>query len=63
MDGASTTVRSATGFPMCIPRTDPAVSADAACPLTNRVLNANGVGWAGAFEMNAPPSVNLDPNK
>jgi hypothetical protein len=36
VDQDNPTIASATGFPMCFPRTDPAVADDALCPVTNR---------------------------
>jgi hypothetical protein len=45
LDPDNPTIRSATGFPMCLPRTDPAstsVAPDALCPQGNRPLDAAG---------------------
>ena len=36
VDDANPTVHTGTGYPMCIPRTDPAVTDDALCPQANR---------------------------
>jgi hypothetical protein len=40
-DENNTTVHSATGYPMCIPRTNPATADDALCPRGNRPLNGD----------------------
>ena len=36
VDDANPTIRSATGYPMCVPRTDPSVGDDPLCPQRNR---------------------------
>jgi hypothetical protein len=36
VDDANPTIHAATGYPMCVPRTDPAVTDDALCPQQNR---------------------------
>ncbi len=36
VDDANPTIRSATGYPMCVPRTDPSVADDPLCPQRNR---------------------------
>ncbi len=36
VDDANATVHAGTGYPMCVPRTDPATADDAACPQANR---------------------------
>jgi hypothetical protein len=41
-DDENATMRAATGYPMCIPRQDPASSDDAECPQRNRPLAAKG---------------------
>ena len=38
VDQDNPTVHAATGYPMCVPRTDPAAAADPLCPQTNRPL-------------------------
>lgn len=38
VDAENPTVRAATGYPMCVPRTDPAVADDPLCPKRNRPL-------------------------
>jgi hypothetical protein len=42
MDEDNPTVRSETGFPMCIPRTNPAVADDPLCPQNNRPKGPDG---------------------
>jgi hypothetical protein len=39
-DQDNATIRSATGYPMCIPRTDPAVTDDPDCPKKNRPIGS-----------------------
>jgi hypothetical protein len=41
IDEDNPTVRAQTGFPLCIPRTDPAAADDAACPQGNRPRDVN----------------------
>ena len=53
VDADNPTVAAATGFPMCIPRTDPAVADDARCPQANRPGDGAG-GYAIAIQMNDP---------
>ncbi|MCX7084402.1 MAG: hypothetical protein NTY69_02585 [Methylococcales bacterium] len=65
VDDGNPTISAETGYPLCIPRTDPAVSIDALCPETNRPvggLPVNGVTMhTGPFYM--PPAVGRpDPN-
>lgn len=42
LDPENPTIRSATGFPMCLPRVDPASGPDVLCPQGNRPKNATG---------------------
>jgi hypothetical protein len=42
LDPENPTIRSATGFPMCVPRTDPATADDPECPKANRPKLADG---------------------
>jgi hypothetical protein len=44
VDQANPTIHAATGYPMCIPRTDPAVADDPLCPKKNRPLVAAAGG-------------------
>jgi hypothetical protein len=74
VDQDNPTIASITGFPMCIPRVDPAVASDPLCPQSQRPLVGNPAAactapaTAGArctsFTMLAPPVVpgsQLDP--
>jgi hypothetical protein len=36
VDDANPTIKAATGYPMCVPRTDPAIGSDPLCPQQNR---------------------------
>ena len=64
-DIGNTTIHSATGYPMCVPRQDPAVADDPLCPKGNRPLNGDArfpvdpfipIGEAlKAFTMRPPP--------
>ena len=56
VDADNPTVAAATGFPMCIPRTDPAVAIDALCPESNRISNGVGLGFV-INQLMADPSV------
>lgn len=40
-DTGNTTIHAATGYPMCVPRTDPVVADDPLCPRANRPLNGD----------------------
>jgi hypothetical protein len=42
VDDANPTIHAGTGYPMCVPRTDPAVSDDPLCPQANRPRAAAG---------------------
>jgi hypothetical protein len=54
LDADNPTVRSTTGFPMCLPRVDPAgQTADAACPQGNRPKDIAG-NFVSNFTMPAP---------
>ncbi|MBZ5555019.1 MAG: hypothetical protein LAO21_20070 [Acidobacteriia bacterium] len=52
VDQDNPTVMSGTGFPMCLPRTDPAVANDPLCPQGNRPIV--GGFFSGSFFMNDP---------
>ena len=59
LDPDNPTIRSATGFPMCLPRTDPAGTAaapDALCPEGNRPKDATG-NFLTTVDMPAPTSL------
>jgi hypothetical protein len=54
-DTDNATIHAKTGYPMCIPRTDPAKADDALCPQANRPLDAAG-NPIGNFTMPAQGS-------
>ncbi|HSB81313.1 MAG TPA: hypothetical protein VLM91_21240, partial [Candidatus Methylomirabilis sp.] len=54
-DTDNATVHAKTGYPMCIPRTDPAVADDSLCPKANRPLDAAG-NPTGNFSMPPQPA-------
>lgn len=54
VDDQNPTIHAATGYPMCVPRSDPAVADDLLCPQKNRPLAAGGCRNFGASG-NAPP--------
>jgi K319-like protein len=65
IDENNPTVRTETGYPMCIPR-GPTATGDALCPQTNRPAGASPSGFSMIFTMVAPagvtPGVTTDPN-
>lgn len=68
VDQDNPTIRSVSGFPMCIPRTDPAsATPDALCPQTQRpAAVAPQTGFASIIQMNNPgalPGVPPDATK
>ena len=58
VDQDNPTIASATGYPMCFPRTDPAVADDPLCPVGNRPLDVTGV-FSMAFQMQDPANIPL----
>ncbi|MFI5176257.1 MAG: hypothetical protein ACHQKY_15455, partial [Terriglobia bacterium] len=65
LDPDNPTIKSGTGFPMCFPRSDPAVLDDLLCPQGNRPSDLNG-NFVGKFFMNDPgaaPGVPPDATK
>jgi len=55
VDDQNPTIAAATGFPMCLPRTDPAVADDPLCPQGNRPPAVPpATGFAAAIQMNDP---------
>lgn len=46
-DTESPSVQASTGFPVCLPRVDPAVEDDPLCPKKNRPLGSNGQPLTG----------------
>ena len=53
IDEENPNIRSETGYPFCMPRTDPAVSDDALCPQKNRPIDPATGTFAAIFTM--PP--------
>jgi hypothetical protein len=53
-DEENPTIRAETGYPMCVPRTDPASTDDALCPQKNRPLDPVTGTFATNFQMPAP---------
>jgi hypothetical protein len=63
IDEDNATVRAATGFPMCVPRTDPGAGAgDALCPQTNRIRDNNGNAITTYYMSDPALHVSPDPN-
>ena len=61
LDPDNPTVRSKTGFPMCVPRTDPKISDDPACPQRNRPRDPPLTGpFSTKFMMNLPITTGQD---
>jgi hypothetical protein len=50
VDPENPTIRSATGFPMCVPRSDPVTADDPLCPKANRPTLTDG-SFNPAFTM------------
>lgn len=48
VDDENPTIRAATGYPMCVPRTDPATTDDPRCPQRNRPMGPNCRNFAAA---------------
>ncbi|MBZ5725383.1 MAG: hypothetical protein LAP87_10325 [Acidobacteriia bacterium] len=59
VDDQNPTVAARTGFPMCIPRTDPAVSDDALCPQRNRPVDPVTKAYQTIYTMPPPAPVLL----
>jgi hypothetical protein len=62
VDPENPTIHAATGYPMCVPRTDPAVADDGLCPQQNRpkVVNNHCRDWLDAgLGNNLPKGGNL----
>jgi K319-like protein len=57
IDEDNPTVRTSTGFPMCIPRSDPAAGPDPLCPQSNRPADPATGGFAMIFNMPATKDV------
>jgi K319-like protein len=55
IDEDNPTVRSRTGYPMCVPRQDPAAGDDPLCPQSNRPVDPiSPTGFASIFTMQPP---------
>ena len=54
VDEENPTIRSATGYPLCIPRSDPAALDDALCPQGNRPRDPATGGFVSIFHMPDP---------
>jgi hypothetical protein len=64
IDEDNPTVRSNTGYPMCLPRTNPSTADDPLCPKANRPLDATKPGgFATIINMAAPGVGPTDPTK
>jgi hypothetical protein len=62
IDEDNPTIHANTGYPMCVPRSDPAVQPDNLCPEINRPKNPLG-GWVMNFTMPDPAvRLNTDPD-
>ncbi|KAK0451166.1 uncharacterized protein EV420DRAFT_1274355 [Desarmillaria tabescens] len=53
-DTDNPSIQASTGFPLCLPRVDPAVADDPLCPDTNRPVDGSGKPLSG-FTFAAPP--------
>jgi hypothetical protein len=53
-DEDNPTIHAETGYPMCVPRTDPAASDDALCPQRNRPIDPVTHAYQTEFTMPAP---------
>ncbi len=70
VDPDNPTIASGNGYPMCIPKFDPAKKIDLDCPIYNRPLNPSGAGQdpflqpgAPLMVVNMPPSTKLGTTK
>jgi hypothetical protein len=59
VDDENPTIHAATGYPMCVPRTDPATQDDDRCPQKNRPLTASGCRLFGVAGVPLPVSGEL----
>src|SRR5438270_11637656 len=60
-DEDNPTIRSATGYPMCIARFDPSVATDSLCPQWNRPVDPQTGAYQTIFTMPPPPAVSPTP--
>jgi hypothetical protein len=56
-DEDNPTIRTDTGYPMCIPRFDPGVATDSLCPQWNRPVDPVTGGYQTVYTMPPPPAV------
>jgi hypothetical protein len=58
VDDANATIHAGTGYPMCVPRTDPATADDPLCPQANRPKPSTATGQCRNFSLAgiAPPA-------
>jgi hypothetical protein len=61
VDDENPTIRAATGYPMCVPRTDPGVADDPLCPQRNRPLASAGCRNFAAVGLLLPSRIDLTP--
>jgi hypothetical protein len=59
VDQDNPTIASASGFPMCFPRTDPLVGDDSLCPRSNRPVDPTTGTFSSLFQMNSPANLPL----
>ncbi len=60
-DEDNPTIRSSTGYPMCVARFDPAVATDSLCPQWNRPVDPQTGAYQTIFTMPPPPAVSPTP--
>jgi hypothetical protein len=60
IDEDNPTIRTETGYPMCVPRTDPAIADDPLCPQKNRPKGTDG-NYLTIFTMDALPFDGSEP--
>ena len=61
IDEDNPTIHAETGYPMCVPRSDPAVQIDNLCPEYNRLRNPAG-GYVMNYTMPDPSQGNITPD-
>ena len=61
VDSDNPTIKAVTGYPMCVPRTDPAIADDPLCPQRNRPLVGNGCRNFAAAGVALPAGRELAP--
>ena len=63
IDENNPTIKAGTAYPVCIPRTDPAINDDPLCPLKNRPKDPTGTDFLRIFTMDPviDPATNLPP--